>query len=82
MRPELRIEKLGDEFGQYTLVLKCSACAHERHTPPHALARLCGWDARLDEVTMRLRCSKCGQKKCTWRVYPPQKPRGHTALPR
>jgi rRNA maturation protein Nop10 len=24
------IEKLSDEFGQYTLALKCSACGHER----------------------------------------------------
>jgi hypothetical protein len=26
------IEKLSDEFGQYTLVLKCAACVHERVT--------------------------------------------------
>jgi hypothetical protein len=76
------ILKLSDEFGQYTLVLKCSACNHERHAQPHALARLCGWDARIDAVTRRLRCSKCGKKQCAWRAYPPSKPRGHSSLPR
>jgi hypothetical protein len=76
---ELKILKLSDEFGQYTLVLKCSACNHERHAQPHALARLCGWDARIDAVTRRLRCSKCGKKQCTWRAYPPSKPRGYSS---
>jgi len=70
---EPTILKLSDEFGQYTLVLTCGACGHERHAPPHALARLCGWDARIDEVSRRLRCSKCGKKQCTWRAYPPSK---------
>ena len=82
MAQELKIVKLSDEFGQYTLVLKCSACNHERHAQPHALARLCGWDARIDAVTRRLRCSKCGKKQCAWRAYPPSKPRGHSSLPR
>jgi hypothetical protein len=77
-----KINKLSDEFGQYTLVLQCSACGHERHAQPHALARLCGWDARIDHIVRRLRCSKCGKKQCTWRTYPPVKPRGHSSLPR
>ena len=76
------IDKLSDEFGQYTLVLKCSACGHERATEPHTLGRLCGWDARLEDVAKRLRCSKCGMKKCALRVFPPQKPRGYTSLPK
>ncbi len=80
--PELKILKLSDEFGQYTLVLQCSACGHERHAQPHALARLCGWDASIEQVTRRLRCSKCGKKQCSWRAYPPSKPRGHSSLPR
>jgi hypothetical protein len=74
--------KLSDEFGQYTLVLTCGACGHERHAQPNTLARLCGWDARIDEVTRRLRCSKCGKKQCAWRAYSPSKPRGHSSLPR
>jgi ribosomal protein L44E len=56
-----KINKLSDEFGQYTLVLQCSGCGHERHAQPHALARLCGWDTSIDHVVRRLRCSKCGK---------------------
>jgi hypothetical protein len=77
-----KILKLSDEFGQYTLVLKCSACGHERHAQPHALARLCGWDTTIEHVVRRLRCSKCGKKQCTWRAHSPTKPRGLTSLPR
>jgi hypothetical protein len=81
MPREFRIDKLSDEFGQYTLVLKCSVCNHERTAEPHALGRLCGWDARLEEVAKRMRCSKCGEKKCKLRAFPPRKPRGYTSLP-
>jgi hypothetical protein len=76
------IDKLSDEFGQYTLVLKCTACGHERTSEPRTLGRLCGWDARLEDVAKRLRCSKCGMKKCALRAFPPQKPRGYTSLPK
>ena len=79
---EFHIEKLSDEFGQYTLVLKCGACGHERTAEPRTLARLCGWDARLEDVAKRMRCSKCGEKKCSLRAFPPQKPRGYTSLPK
>jgi len=82
MRREFHIEKLSDEFGQYTLALKCGACEHERTAEPRTLAALCGWDARLEEVGKRMRCSKCGEKKCTLRAFPPQKPRGYTSLPK
>ena len=82
MRREFHIEKLSDEFGQYTLALKCGACGHERTAEPRTLAALCGWDATLEEVGKRMRCSKCGEKKCTLRAFPPQKPRGYTSLPR
>jgi len=80
MAREIRIDKLSDEFGQYTLVLKCSECGHERTTEPHTLGRLCGWDARLEDLAKRMRCSKCGKKKCSLRAFPPTKPRGYSAL--
>jgi len=48
--PRFHVDKLSDEFGQYTLVLTCAACGHERTAEPHALGRLCGWDARLEAV--------------------------------
>jgi hypothetical protein len=53
---EIRIDKLSDEFRQYTLVLTCSACGHERTAEPHTLGRICGWDARLEDVAKRMRC--------------------------
>jgi hypothetical protein len=82
MAREFRIDKLSDEFGQYLLILKCAECGHERASDPHTLGRLCGWDAKLTDVAKRLRCSKCGRKKCTLRAIPPNKPRGYQSLPR
>jgi hypothetical protein len=76
------IEKLSDEFGQYTLILKCAECGHERKTEPTTLGRLCGWDARLADVAKRMRCSKCGKRRCNLKAFPPKKPRGYTALPK
>jgi hypothetical protein len=75
MRRSFRIDKLSDEFGQYHLILRCEACGHERRTLPQALANLCGWDARLENVTARLRCSKCGERKCAARALPQIPPR-------
>lgn len=76
------IDKLSDEFAQYTLVLKCAECGHERKAEPHTLGRLCGWDARLEDVAKRMRCSKCGKKRCALRAFPLKKPRGYSALER
>ena len=47
MGRDFNVTRLSDEFGQYLLYLKCSACAHERQTYPNLLAHLCGWDAPL-----------------------------------
>lgn len=82
MSSGFHIDKLSDEFGQYTLVLKCAECGHERKAEPQTLARLCGWDARLADVAKRMRCSKCGKKRCSLQAFPPKKPRGYSALPR
>jgi hypothetical protein len=72
----MRIEKLSDDFGQYELSLKCAACGHMRRASPHTLAHLCGWEAQISAVAKRLRCSKCGAKKCTAEAVPLMKPRG------
>jgi hypothetical protein len=77
MGREFRVEKLADEFGQYELYLKCESCLHERHTTPHLLAKICGWDARLTDVVRRLRCSVCGKHQCTARAVPVMPPRGY-----
>jgi hypothetical protein len=81
MAREFHIDKLSDEFGQYTLILTCDKCGHERSTPPTTLGRLCGWDTKLTEVAKRMRCSKCGTKQCSLRAVPPRKPRGYKSLP-
>ena len=76
MGRDFNVSRLSDEFGQYLLVLTCSECAHERQTYPNLLAHLCGWDATLETVGKRLRCSKCGKRSCHIRAVPMQKPRG------
>jgi hypothetical protein len=77
MPRDFHVEKLSDEFGQYELWLKCESCLHERRASPHTLAKLCGWDARLENVMRRMRCSICGKKKCTARAVPITVPRGY-----
>jgi hypothetical protein len=71
-RPPLTIIKLSDNFGQYVLTLKC-ACGHTRTAQPRTLAALAGWDARLDEIVKRMRCSRCGKRQCTASVRPETK---------
>ena len=71
-RPPLNIVKLSDNFGQYVLKLKC-ACGHTRSAQPKTLAALAGWDALLDAVVKRMRCSRCGKRKCIAAVRPETK---------
>ncbi len=61
-KPRLNVEKLSDEFGQYTIFLQCE-CGHTRKAVPKTFANVAGWDAHLVDVVKRLRCSKCGKKK-------------------
>jgi hypothetical protein len=61
-RPPLTIVKLSDNFGQYVLTLKCE-CGHVRNAQPRTLAAIAGWDASLQDVVKRLRCSRCGKRK-------------------
>lgn len=75
--PDLKITKLSDEFGQYTLILKCDSCLRERRTTPNLLAHICGWEARLEDVARRMRCATCGAKKCSVRAVPVTVPRGY-----
>jgi len=75
MAPDFKIRRLSDQFGQYVLYLTCAECRHERQAFPQVLAQIAGWDALLVDVEKRLRCSKCGRKKCRIRAVPVQKPR-------
>jgi hypothetical protein len=76
MERDFNVTRLSDEFGQYVLYLKCSACAHERQAYPTLLAHFCGWDATLQRIEKVPACSKCGKKRCQIRAVPLQKPRG------
>jgi hypothetical protein len=71
MARKLKVEKLNDEDGGYSLVIRCGACGHERTAEPSTLGKLCGWSAKLTDVAERMRCSKCGKKQCTLRAIPP-----------
>jgi hypothetical protein len=59
-----KIETLADNFGQYVILLTCK-CGHTRHANPQTFAHIAGWDAKLDDVVKRLRCSKCGKRQCS-----------------
>jgi hypothetical protein len=74
---DLKITKLSDEIGQYTLILKCDSCLRERRTTPNLIAHIVGWDARLEDVARRMRCATCGAKKCSARAVPVTVPRGY-----
>ena len=82
MANSFHVVKLSDEFGQYILVMTCSRCGHERTAQPLVLGRLLGWDAKLEDVAKRMRCSKCREKQCTLRAFPLRKPRGYSNIPR
>jgi hypothetical protein len=59
------------------LLLVASCSAIHLDTVHWSLANVCGWDAKLEEVTRRLRCSKCGERRCTAKALPPVAPRGY-----
>jgi len=69
------VKKLGDEFGDYCLMISCTKCRHSRSTDPSALARIAGWSITLDALAKRLRCSACGAKECTLTTTPRMRPR-------
>jgi hypothetical protein len=39
---EFKVEKLSDEFGQYTLILRRGSCMRERRTTPNMIAHIMG----------------------------------------
>ena len=67
-----KIERLSDNFGQYVITLVCS-CGHTRRASPRTLAEIAGWDAKLEEVVKRMRCSRCGKRSCHASVRPETK---------
>jgi hypothetical protein len=61
------IKRLSDGFGQWILILVC-ACGHRRIARAEALARAAGWDAELEHVIRRMRCSRCGKRRCSFSI--------------
>jgi hypothetical protein len=71
------IKKLSDRFADYDLRIRGRKCGHERIAEPHALAKLLGWEATLEKVAARLRCSKCNSHgECELTAQAQRKPRG------
>jgi hypothetical protein len=46
---DLEVDKLGDYFGQYIVVLACT-CGHTRRYYPKTGAAFARWDAKLTSV--------------------------------
>jgi len=76
------ITRLSDHFGQFDLLLICDTCGHRRESTPKDLAKFFGWDALITDVLSRLRCSKCGARRCSATAQLPKKPRGYSSLPK
>jgi hypothetical protein len=71
------VKKLSDRFADYDLSIRCRKCGHTRVTEPHALAKILGWEATLEAVAARLRCSKCSARgQCELKAEAQRKPRG------
>jgi len=70
----LIVDKLSDHFGQYLILLTCS-CGHTRRCYPKTLAAFAGWEAKLNDVVKRMRCTKCDRKLCTAKTIRETAPR-------
>jgi hypothetical protein len=71
-RPPRNVVKLSDYGGQYLITIKCP-CGHTRDARPQTLAGIAGRDALLADVVKRMRCSRCGARKCSVSVRPETK---------
>jgi hypothetical protein len=69
------IKRLDDCFGDFLVrvICECGAC---REMPPQALARLVGWKITLNELALRMRCSRCGKKAAEVVAVARPRPRG------
>jgi hypothetical protein len=81
MLPSSTVTRLNDRFGDYVIFVQCRKCKHSREIDPHALARLVGWEAELDKLSTRLRCSKCQAKSADLQIGFEKKPRRWNKLP-
>jgi hypothetical protein len=75
MLPASSIKKLNDHFGQYSVHVQCRRCKHGRDIQPAALARIFGWEAELQKIIPRMRCSRCDKKDIEVTIGFDRKPR-------
>jgi hypothetical protein len=76
MRTLAHIQRLSDEGGRGWLVDVRCVCGRTGWLEPAILAQQVGWDATLESLTQRLRCTQCGQKELTLTAIPAPRPRG------
>lgn len=81
MRPLPHITKLSDQAGEFLIDVRCS-CGYAAWIKPKDLARRFGWEATLESLTPRLRCSKCGAKAAQFAAVAEPRPRGVPKNPR
>ena len=81
MRVLTHIKKLDDCFGQF-LVRVISDRGAVREIEPEALARLVGWSVTLNELALRMRCSRCGRNAAEVVAVATPRPRGVPKNPR
>jgi len=69
------IKKLDDDFAMFIVNIDCK-CGHSRCVKPDVLAKFVGWKCTLDELSKKLRCSKCQAKEPEVFATPEPRPRG------
>jgi DNA-directed RNA polymerase subunit RPC12/RpoP len=69
------MRKLSDAFGQVLVDVRCS-CGYSRLINPEALAPRVEWEAPLESLKDRMRCSQCGKKAADVVAVSEPRPRG------
>jgi hypothetical protein len=76
MRSLDHIQRLSDEGGRSWVVDVRCRCGRAGWLEPQRLAQRVGWNATLDSLRQRLRCTACGEKGLTIIAIPAPRPRG------
>ncbi|MDB6159834.1 MAG: hypothetical protein JWO04_3540 [Gammaproteobacteria bacterium] len=76
------IKRLSDEGGIGWLVDVRCKCGRSGWRKPADLAREIGWDATLESLQQRMRCTHCGDKGLEVAAVPEPRPRGIPKNPR
>jgi hypothetical protein len=76
MRNLDHIQRLNDEGGRGWLIDVRCRCGRTGWLEPARLAHQVGWDATLESLRLRLRCTACGERGLTLTAIPAPRPRG------